>query len=685
MMTVGLPPVAFLAPTNEFVGAVNNLPVDFDYIKYMAFINTWGTHFISTGTLGGYAVQTGSVETSYSFNYKDFTCQANAHVALGNKKGGVSVGYSRTSTSSDFSSQTSVTSFLYGGSDDIPISDWSEWVVTIPSQPVLTDVTLVALSSLVSDTVKAMNLDKAVAIYLHSLATNETTPSESSLFVHDLTTSNNCNGGCNAGQFLVSAAGLDDGNYLTGCTTCYNFQFTSFTYGNYFGSSISSRAGARSTSTIVGSGTSTSSYQAPFAGQERPLPGVDRVGCGFDASTGELQVQQILAFGPFSETFVNPETGVSYSYPSQVTPIAGTSEGIQSYFHDSVSSVAKQQAFDAGISGQVGAFGASLSASHASRSFFGGQTALVIVRDSVESYAIDAASAVVTTTEFQVAVRNLSFVVDQTYEEFVSTWGTHYVSRVSMGGKMEMWSSTSQAYYGYSSSTSVQASARDLFIYFQSGFSSGGSSQSFNDASFAETMLFGGDFFKQSMGQSFNLSQWKSSTNYNPYPVGDQLIPIYALFNDSTKAAAMKAFVDSYISGVEPPDYTVPQVQINLNLQATPHDGWNCYSSLGANSVVHAIGYVEGDWCMDTANMVCGTWEFDPSPPNRVTESFSKSPPSVAYDCNPFFVYTFTPTGGWPACDDYATTPMGCAQLAYSWTGPTVLSPRAALWKGGRR
>jgi hypothetical protein len=167
----------FLQPDTQFAAYVDNLPMDYNADAYKQFIKTYGTHYVSAGTLGGRASMRTVISHDFFSTQSDSNISAQVRVTW-DKFGGGGGGGSSSNTANQRWDQSTVSSTETVGGDPAIKSftnatEWTAWAVSVETtSPVLTSIALEPLWSLMVDVQKQINMKQAVAEY----ASNETFP-----------------------------------------------------------------------------------------------------------------------------------------------------------------------------------------------------------------------------------------------------------------------------------------------------------------------------------------------------------------------------------------------------------------------------------------------------------------------------------------------------------------------------
>jgi hypothetical protein len=598
--------------------AVSLLPQSYDQGAYFSFISIFGTHVVLDVTVGGKSSFMGSVSAVYSENNTDFVVGGNLQVAYNGFKGQLGASSSRTSTSSRFASSSSLHLKLVGG--NTALSDWTEWLDSIPLSPSPVRLSTVSVAELIPNPVIGSNLARAISEYIVATSAlgNYSAPPSNSVFEIG-----QCN--CVTGNYdsksnpfptgfaITKVATFSDGYLAQPTTMC--LPCVQFVDGDAFGAPFINHVGSETHRDQV-----AKRKLLPSATNVTiPLPGLDLLGVGYDAVTGRFLPLPVLLQGPLTSTFIDPYTKQNYSYPNNVQFTPGAASTLDKFLFKSAFDISSKFSEAAGLGGSFDGFGGSIHVSQANRMFQSGQCFVESVVETTTLYSL----LLETQDLHPNFVGAASILLPANYTEhlywlFVQFFGTHFVRSADLGGQMEMKVAIDTSFYK-SNYEQVDELSVQLFQFFQAGVNSSVSSEmrSFAERSFAEAHYFGGDFRTILVENSHDL--WKKSLWKRPMVTQPTLEPIYNLLPEPQRTN-MKKHVEQYAAqnSVRSSRIVAPPV---VNVIPRPDLGGFGNSSLVCpfyGSVAIDLGFITGtfeeSFCLDLSATPCGSFQLVPNP-----------------------------------------------------------------------
>lgn len=349
-------------------------------------------------------------------------------------------------------------------------------------------------------------------------------------------------------------------------------------------------------------------YSAPTAsgrpdggqcGRSKCLPGIDKLGAGFDIFTGTSDgLQQIFDFSYNSgNTYVNPfNSSLSYAQPDNVTVRDKTSSmiGQDSGTYYTAKSFAHSLAVSVSVSGEGAVFGASFEASASAKyvnslltssSAYGSFASYSEIKTIYEVVLPDAANARASPA-FQAAWKrlppNYNTSTAPLFQDFLSYFGTHYTHSAVFGGMGKMSCAVNSEFSKQQSSSRTSAEAETHFQFLKAAASAGhsrnDSSTSFLSGSHFSTSMIGGD---PSLGDLTDWPSW-TKTFYNaPAVVSYKVRDITDMIWDPASASAIRRAIEDKAGGPWIDNCTNASVTIaNLERRLTSgssswrHAGW---------------------------------------------------------------------------------------------------------------
>lgn len=313
------------------------------------------------------------------------------------------------------------------------------------------------------------------------------------------------------------------------------------------------------------------------------LPGLDRIGYGFDAVAGDLDHgtrHQVVSF-----------VGCTNKYGHYLVPdaVQVTSEpSTVSSFHNSVVRSAQQKAdslaVSAGLSVHAGFFSLSASVSETKRTFESGSDyyAEASVSALRTSYRAELKDNAVRTDSFASAVAALpeDFGAPGAagqYRQFVREHGTHVFVSATFGGTGTMMSKTKRSSHKYESDASIKAAMRAHFLFVSASASVASSDKWISESANAETdtvvHMRGGNASLPRVGNPDDWNKWVASVDANPAILMSpdfriRLASIDEFMTDASEAvrnntrAAVQQYAAEYNNLHDPKCYTENKPQV---------------------------------------------------------------------------------------------------------------------------
>lgn len=168
--TITLKPAMFLQADPEFTQYVDSLPDNFDQNAYQQLINHYGTHYVSTATLGGRARMKTVISHEYFSHQSDSSINTNLQIAWGLFGGGGGGGSSTNNTDQQWRDSASSVTYTEGGDPAIKsfnsADEWTEWAKSVDTgSPVVTSVALEPIWTMINDGQRKANVIKAIQAY----------------------------------------------------------------------------------------------------------------------------------------------------------------------------------------------------------------------------------------------------------------------------------------------------------------------------------------------------------------------------------------------------------------------------------------------------------------------------------------------------------------------------------------
>jgi len=176
---ITLDPGMLLSADPKFLQYVQALPEQYDPTAYGQFVNQYGTHFVSSATLGGKATMSTTISHDYYSTQSDSSIQAQLAVSWGLFGGGGGGGSSTKTHDATWTQNAESVTYTEGGDPAIKgfnsSAEWTQWAKSVETgSPIVTSYTLELIDSLVPDGPKRTNVQQAVAAY--AAAHNATFP-----------------------------------------------------------------------------------------------------------------------------------------------------------------------------------------------------------------------------------------------------------------------------------------------------------------------------------------------------------------------------------------------------------------------------------------------------------------------------------------------------------------------------
>ena len=548
----------------DFLTDLGELPSTYDAQKYELFIKLFGTHVMVDATFGGLSEGTGYIDWDYLASSGYQSAKLNAKLTYSHMKAGIGASYTRQASTNTFQSALlgGFNHNFVGGTSTLSIGSWSQWVASVPKNPIQVRYRVLPLWNFVADPTKRLNLEKAIQNYIQAQTYTPHAPPQTpdiSLGQCGAYTSNKI-GLCQSG--FISGALFHD-EYPVNQPIC-SFPCLNFTQLEYYSSYglVSDSVSAQLTQSFSEYATS-SACQTPSAtmcGSKYPcLPGIDRI--GVDAVRGVVVPQPIFQLTYAQGNTWQDNDGQFFSIPDQVSPITvPPSPPMFVNISRSMADVAYAEAQQTqGLTLVPGVFGQSSRAQNSETIFLAAQSLIVSTSQVSPNYIIQFRPVPPNVTDaFARAASNLPLEDDMSsYQAFIEAFGTHVVVSGTYGGLASLDVVIDESYFSSHTDTELESSVKFLFASFQKADQTSTSNQDLNMASFAEFQLFGGIYMDASLNQPGAYDAWVQSTKCNPAQVSRVVIPITELINDQTKRGLLQKYINAYFSQNNLPDIPI--------------------------------------------------------------------------------------------------------------------------------
>ena len=578
---------ALSSTSSSFPQSVMQLPQTYSPACYQQFLQRYGTHVVIEGLFGGTAELSAYVSSDFLVNYGMQAAEFNLKLLFAGRKTGIGASYNKpNSVTSDFTAAIgSSLDFKYqGGTDTLSLQDWSKWVQTVRTNPVLVAYKLAPITAFIADPIRRKLMAQFIAQYLDDnvLIDVPAPPPPVRMAqcncVQQQWTTGSQSISCPPDSFIAGAttAALDKRNedhYVAAknpfcCKLCVDW----FSLGTFPAPATASPNIQRPT-TVSSQPTSSVCAQptlgASICGSKYPcFPGIDRVGVGFDVVLGQTIPQQIIQFTYSGATKTLPSQGSQiFAVPDQANIIAsGLSSKTNSNIARSQQDVAYFEAQSSGFSAVVpGYFGLSSRAKSSRSTFYGAQSLFSLYEEISYQYQVNLIDPALlmnsTTSSFQRAVAALPVTYDEdAYSAFVQQFGTHVITSGYYGGKAAMSVAVDSSYYVSQSDQEIQNSVKILFLQFKKGKSQTTTTFQFNSQTFAEFQLFGGDYEDLKLDSDAAYDTWIASTECNPAQIVRNGEKIQKFFPpNSPQQQNMDKYIQTYLASNVLPATPIPQ------------------------------------------------------------------------------------------------------------------------------
>ena len=290
-------------------------------------------------------------------------------------------------------------------------------------------------------------------------------------------------------------------------------------------------------------------------------PGFDRMTLGVDITSLEFEPLEINKPDGFRGRVIeftcdemkhwkSPYTNISYQMPDQIWSIVtkpGSLNEVDIAVYKNVLEIKTEKVFRAKVEVYFGLFSKS---STYKKIFYE-----IIERNNVITEAETFVSTIGAyfappeilglSEEMQVMVDLLPEQFEENptpYYEFISYFGTHYISIADFGGYIKQMFSTSSNFISSNKEAALSIEAEisfDKYISAAGGYGGGATinSKEYLSQTDITTTYHGGD---TSLIDEKNIPGWKKSIPYNPWLYSGNLVPISKLIKDVNKSASME-------------------------------------------------------------------------------------------------------------------------------------------------
>ena len=167
---ITLDPGLLLTPHPKLAQYVALLPDQYDPAAYGQFVADWGTHFVSSATLGGKARMSTTISQEYYSHQSDRSIQAQLQISWGRFGGGGGGGSSSHTHDATWTQNANSQTFTEGGDPAIKsfnsAVEWTQWAQSVETtSPIVTSYTLDPIHFLVPEGPKRANVQQAVNQY----------------------------------------------------------------------------------------------------------------------------------------------------------------------------------------------------------------------------------------------------------------------------------------------------------------------------------------------------------------------------------------------------------------------------------------------------------------------------------------------------------------------------------------
>jgi hypothetical protein len=294
------------------------------------------------------------------------------------------------------------------------------------------------------------------------------------------------------------------------------------------------------------------------------LPGINRVGMGFNIVTGQLTGQPVIALSyTKDQSWTDRYNGtVSYAKPDQATIYSQPEGQTSHHVYRSVEEYAAAQSSSVQAGVNLGFFSASVKTSWASSHMSDGLHIVGVSSCHISLYKVSLNPAPFLDLAPEIA--NYVAILPDTleggnayyYKMLVDTYGTHYLAGASFGGTAEMRTVVSNAFSSSSSDSNIQANMGFQWGQFGGGGGGGSSRSSFSagwtDNAVSTTDLRGGN--PAYVGSFTSKAQWtawaESLESGAPEMTPVQVASIAELVStyNATKGVLLQQYVAEYVA-----------------------------------------------------------------------------------------------------------------------------------------
>ena len=570
--------------SDNFISAVKNIKSNQSCEE---FLNLYGTHYQSNLELGGQFAMAGVLQSSDTLEYSNMNVGVSMHIAMiSGSFGGTISPYAGINKNTP-PVYKGLSKFKYGGDTSISTNydGWyTDWVTSIPKYPAAVSRQLNSIIPLM----KSISVDSAATYeaYILDKLNNlpntavqganpppildhyqGTSPPNGGLYL--ITLYDDDDDGCHTHYWDVESSSGDSQSVMKSrnplpISWSYNRVFGNTPQGNSNSKSFQSKEGVSEKSfekkKLVES-RNTNIYSADYRCGVYPcIPGLDTMGIGFDIVTGATRLPVIEWTFYNKNIWRSPRTGITYSYPDQIsietTSTSSTSQNIYQSFSEYC--INSTDVSSPGWHGLFFQFGSEQqSVMHA---FDSTQSIIGLAEESYISHSLTVQS-IFPSSKFNQSVANLPNTYDQeVYFQFLSNWGTHYSQHGSYGGKAKLFSYIDQEYYSQNEEYNMETTLGFQFNGWKAGIEWGTSSStgtySFSEDSFQWVSFYGGD---ATLALTSQWNNWTDSTYYAPAQVYKQIIPIQTLVANANISQNIAKAVSDYYSmnqvNLPPPIY----------------------------------------------------------------------------------------------------------------------------------
>ncbi len=289
-----------------------------------------------------------------------------------------------------------------------------------------------------------------------------------------------------------------------------------------------------------------------FSLATKPIPGLDRLGLGFDAFTGASKMFNVVEYSYTNSTTV-VYSNETYLVPNSVTFLASPAETLTVQLFEDSTSFANFLSARVGISGSFpAAFSASASVVAVEKQLVNASHYFGYTEMQVSEFSLGLPDP----TFLELSPLFLSMVAtlpknysSEAYFELFQQFGTHYIGSALYGGRATMQTFVTTEYVGQQSVISVQEQMSSQFTSFQegAGLSSNSSSSFYLQNSISQVYFYGGNPLLAN--QQKDYQGWKDSIQSAPIQVTFLLYELTNLIEDSVISQNVHRGIVEYIAG----------------------------------------------------------------------------------------------------------------------------------------